>query len=797
MELGFDYVNSTCVMRINKNLFIPYTEMGFDLQLQGYIVKENILKGIKYGYKAWAPIETLKLYQSHRNLTVKSPSQIIRHLCAADFFRPEANCREKALFCKKSIFGSLEDEIAYISAFKNWVESTTLAIGQSANTCITPPRLSVKFDEKHDVFVCQHQQTTTEFGSETYCKFAIRCLKETHRIVSGYDKELKSCRETSKPYEYGFDNERGWRNKFEFLRTNVSRLLPKRALKKCSNVQHQFELRSWESENGPMLECRRPVRNMIQNIVKVSDCHQFVTICKNMMKCVMNFKPCTDANMGEETHLGFLTRINGSLSNLPDCHHFTVDLVAHHSAIYCEAQSVFKFGNDDFCASFARACQAMVACVAKADMCQFQASGSAFITNRFKNIAFDYPPPVPMTRRTKDLRKMIPKLYQCNKEHGFSYKIHLYFYHIVCSSPNCKNLKTLDKEEQLRAAAKFMDQQFYISYPFRNTFRTTFWFCKRSLLSKASCEDFERVCSQIAKCMTKSELQRDKETGKDSFVADDECYSPLPLDPSMPIPEIASFKGRRAILYEGDAVSYVMPLDEEPLEPFFWPISRANPPQIYRTYMSQIKQQFFFERFVEDCKHAYGFYEGNFLEGYDVDKVEYFVCSFPTGYDKDPSNPSIEKGCNHLKNLCQNMKKCYVRFRKYFNFSRHFKKSMVRIGITCVVLMLFASLMMIFEHLHWLKVKRFFWEKVSEWYLIFLILLGGIILILYPYAEPGYVFNEPWIDVYEYFRLSGLRWAWEITLYFLLVSFHAHVTAYAMRTYFTLSLVTNICKFTR
>ena len=122
---------------------------------------------------------------------------------------------------------------------------------------------------------------------------------------------------------------------------------------------------------------------------------------------------------------------------------------------------------------------------------------------------------------------------------------------------------------------------------------------------------------------------------------------------------------------------------------------------------------------------------------------------------------------------------------------------MVRIGITCVVLMLFASLMMIFEHLHWLKVKRFFWEKVSEWYLIFLILLGGIILILYPYAEPGYVFNEPWIDIYEYFRLSGLRWAWEITLYFLLVSFHAHVTAYAMRTYFTHSLVTNICKFTR
>ena len=181
-----------------------------------------------------------------------------------------------------------------------------------------------------------------------------------------------------------------------------------------------------------------------------------------------------------------------------------------------------------------------------------------------------------------------------------------------------------------------------------------------------------------------------------------------------------------------------------------------------------------------------------------MDEVNFVTCSFPVGLNRHAGNPSIAKGCGHIAKLCENMKKCYLRFRKYFTFSSLFKRYMMRMGIVCVGLMIAAFLVNLMEWLGYMKLKRFMIEKISECCLIILLLLCGIILIIYPFAARDLhwrEFGETWVIIYEYFTLSGLRWAWEILLYFLLLSFYVHMISYATRTYFTLSIVTNVCKY--
>ena len=58
----------------------------------------------------------------------------------------------------------------------------------------------------------------------------------------------------------------------------------------------------------------------------------------------------------------------------------------------------------------------------------------------------------------------------------------------------------------------------------------------------------------------------------------------------------------------------------------------------------------------------------------------------------------------------------------------------------------------------------------------------------------SFSFSQSHSELLDNFRLSGLRWIWEILLFFLLVMYHFYIVCFAHRMYFTMALVTNICK---
>ena len=221
-----------CSMGINKDISIPFTENGFSLKIHGFIVKANIMAAIKLSYKASGPVKNLKFYKAHANLTLQNPSNIIRNLCAADFFLPHATCRQKGLYCKISISGALMDEIAYMSKDKAWKANSLLRLDNGYETnkiCIKPPGIAIKFHADVNMLVCHQARVDAELEGVKYCKIAIQCLTIANQIASDYEKDTESCSNQVGKFEYGFyTNKEVWNSiRYEYTRTNATRKYPK------------------------------------------------------------------------------------------------------------------------------------------------------------------------------------------------------------------------------------------------------------------------------------------------------------------------------------------------------------------------------------------------------------------------------------------------------------------------------------------------------------------------------------------------------------------------------------------
>ena len=254
-------------------------------------------------------------------------------------------------------------------------------------------------------------------------------------------------------------------------------------------------------------------------------------------------------------------------------------------------------------------------------------------------------------------------------------------------------------------------------------------------MSASSCAEFEQSCEEIATCV-RDEIHLRKNSlkaGTLKFEMDEECYSPLPLSSDRPLQHFLSYRHLIRLKDHpknyGEAISHIMPLEEASFEPIFIPFSYATTKFEQYELESKFNRKFFFERFLEDCKVAYQFFHGDFLEGFAMDKVDYLICSLPFGSIKSPANPTIQLGCSHIKNVCENMKKCYIKFRKYFNFSLDFEQSMVSSGIITVVFMSAAISLSISEFCGVLKVKRFWSEQVTEMLMIVFLILASLDLI--------------------------------------------------------------------
>ena len=90
-------------------------------------------------------------------------------------------------------------------------------------------------------------------------------------------------------------------------------------------------------------------------------------------------------------------------------------------------------------------------------------------------------------------------------------------------------------------------------------------------------------------------------------------------------------------------------------------------------------------------------------------------------------------------------------------------------------------------------------KRLSELSLVSSLLLGGAALICFNVMK-GRVFDAEWRDatknfVTSFFIFSGSKWAWEILCYFVVVFFHFYIICFATRAYFTMTIVTNVCKY--
>ena len=196
---------------------------------------------------------------------------------------------------------------------------------------------------------------------------------------------------------------------------------------------------------------------------------------------------------------------------------------------------------------------------------------------------------------------------------------------------------------------------------------------------------------------------------------------------------------------------------------------------------------------MEDCKHAYQLHHGDFLEGINVDRVDFLICSMPFGGVRNPANPTMSQGCAHIKDVCENMKKCYMRFRDYFTFSGDFEHYMERTGIVTIVFTSFALTLNVLEHFDTMKVKRFLSEQLAELSMISLLIFGSAVLMAYHYMSMK-LHQDNSAYILDFFLISGLRWSWEVLLYLLTLSFRLYIVSFATRTHFTMALVTNVCK---
>ena len=671
---GRDTREGYCQFRINKTTSVNYTDNGFSFQFEGVLEKTALAKSLKYTYKGKYDPDTLLFSRVNANLTAKNPTDTIHSLCASDFFPKNANCRSKAYYCRNSIDTLAQESIQYLQDFQaDWKNSSLINVGNRVLGCRRPDEIDLRFDDDYKTFMCLTYNTY----DEKFCSMTINCVITALEMAVQYEKDIQNCQREAEPYQYGiafrapFFN---WQRSFEYVSTKSERDFPRYVVRKCANEYGKITLRTTSlNESHYLLECWRLGRDTIRLMTLVPTCHQFVEKCKKMIQCAEESRLCVDEVLGQETIHGFEMKLGDGAWRLDDCYHWGVRLVKKGISVYCEAIGTFQFEGQSFCESYGTVCRQLGRCLKMANCINNQTQTPIF-ADTLKSVGFDYPPPI-RVGPWADPRDLLPTVYLCNKQHGYPHKIHFYFLRVGCYTKNCTIIRSDSAEEQIHWISGNAYQRPYMSAPQDDSPRDMFWYCQRDLFSEASCQEFDEICRRISDCISKEGMRNLTEEESEA-VMDGQCYSPLPLHPDFPIIQFARGRsGTEHGLYTGEIVSMVLPLDES-LIPTYLPLDyhlKSGPG--YFSWLNRLySSRFFYDRFIEDCKHAYDFFQSDLVEPFFVDRVKFLICALPMGGARDKVNPTIERGCGHIKSACINMKKCYQRFRRHFTFTTYFQQ---------------------------------------------------------------------------------------------------------------------------
>ena len=101
-------------MQLNIEESVPFTKEGFTLVFKdAWVITDAILDSLRLSYKAGGNNTSTAFYQRNQNFTVRHPTSRVFGMCAADYFKDKATCREKSLYCKMSVSLLNEHKLIY------------------------------------------------------------------------------------------------------------------------------------------------------------------------------------------------------------------------------------------------------------------------------------------------------------------------------------------------------------------------------------------------------------------------------------------------------------------------------------------------------------------------------------------------------------------------------------------------------------------------------------------------------------------------------------------------------------
>ena len=198
-------LNGTCHVKLKSSKFIPLTPEGFSLELNGFVLTEDIMHSIEMAYPGDGLPQHLRFYQNNAKITIENPSRITKSVCATDFLDPNASCSKKIGSCKRSIHFATEPLLIFWSKFPQWRNSIIMDFSRSSRICLSSLYINVSFLYSQKTFICNQHGFGHQIDSVRYCKLIINCLKQAHSIAKMYEDDYEKCQQSiSSSFEYGF-----------------------------------------------------------------------------------------------------------------------------------------------------------------------------------------------------------------------------------------------------------------------------------------------------------------------------------------------------------------------------------------------------------------------------------------------------------------------------------------------------------------------------------------------------------------------------------------------------------------
>ena len=389
----------------------------------------------------------------------------------------------------------------------------------------------------------------------------------------------------------------------------------------------------------------------------------------------------------------------GRISELPylhqsPCQHWGVHVIlTSKGSIACEAKRIFQLkGFGKFCESYEWICKQLLNCSQTRQVCKYP-GGSALNRSISEHPQIGiYNLQMPELSPNKNIRSYVEALFKCNKKYGYPHRVFLYFATSKCKKSPCNHdlfgVEDKEKFAEMNADLLGLFDTARLSQTTLSDERDliNLWACKRDVLSTVSCPVFIQTCDIIKGCLLDHQEWQDVTL---DLPHDDTCFSPLPLSTLNPLP-IGDVGGRGyhpGIL--GDSLSHVLLLDKtyprtfERLRYSGWDRGTGMDLRLRRTKL-------FFDLFLEDCRHRHQF-EGFLIEPFLTESVDYLICSIPFGLDKLAENSLVTKGCSHIQETCEAMKKCYVHHAEYFGFHSFLNQYGFSVAILMTIIFTLAT----------------------------------------------------------------------------------------------------------